>query len=175
MADANNPSVVPPVEDSSQGGQPTDQGGGGSSNQSVDPAEQARRDQQSKKDKANSENDELRETVDFLSQREAERARDQHVSEFLTSNSDKYPDVKPDDPMFKYATSKEDVEEIATTLQNKYKDMQQNALKSVQFESDNGLTDEEIAANLANLEKETKETGKSTFGSYLDNITRRRK
>jgi len=175
MADSNNTPVVPPVEDSPNGGQPTDQGSGVSSNQSVDPAEQARRDQQSKKDKAISETDELRETVDFLSNREAERARDEHVKTFIASNGDKYPDVSPDDPMFKYATSKEDVEEIATTLQNKYKDMQQNALRSVQIESDQSLTDEEIATNLEQLQTVTKDTGKSTFGDYINTITRRKR
>lgn len=178
MAEENN-SANKGAEDSKgkpPEGQPAEEPKVESSNQAVDPAEQARRDQQSKKDRANSENDDLRETVDFLSSREAERARDSYVSDLLTKDAEKFPNVKADDPMFKYATSKEDVEDIATKLQNKYTDMQQDALRSVQAgEDEKPLTDEEIAEREKELEKEADESGRSTFGGFLDTITRRKK
>lgn len=174
MAEANNLPETPAGEDSLPSGQPPENADGKSSAPSVDPAEQARREQQSKKDRANSEKDDLRETVEFLTSREAERERDNYIVEFLGSSSD-YPDVKSDDPMFKYATSKDDVEEIAKTLQNKYKDMQQKALASVLVEGEQSLTDEQIAEKEAELEKQTQEHGKSTFGSWLDVRSRRKK
>jgi hypothetical protein len=173
MADESNPSDKPPVEDSSKDGQPTDKGSDGSSKPTVDLAEQARRDQQSKKDQANSHNEGLQEQIDFLSAKEAERSRDSYVSQLLT-DTEKYPNVKADDPMFKFAASKEEVEEIATELQNKFTGLQQDALRSVQLESDNTLTDAQIAEQEVELEKTTKEQGKSTFTSYLSNLQRRK-
>lgn len=178
MADENNPSPKP-AEDSTPApkadeGQPAPKADDGSSAK-PDPVEQARREQQSKKDKAVSEKSDLEETVEFLSSREAERERDAHVNTFLTENAEKYPNVKPDDPMFKYATSKEDVADIATQLQNKFMDMQQDALRSVQTESEQSLTDEEIAKKEEELEAETEKEGRSTFGNFIDNLGRRKK
>lgn len=175
MAEENN-APNPSGEDSNANasGQPPAKDEGASSQPTVDPAEQARRDQQSKKDKANSELDDTTERLSFLEAREMERARDEYVSELLTS-SDKFPDVKADDPLFRYAGSKEEVEEIATQLQNRFKDMQQRALESVQTEgADKLLTDEEIEQANKELEKKTRETGQSTFSSFLSNIQRRK-
>lgn len=178
MSDENN-SGTPPAEDSNgkpPEGQPAPKGESESSQPPVDTAEQARRDQQSKKDKAVSEKDDLRETVDFLSSREAERARDSYVSELLTSEAEKYPNVKADDPLFKYATSKEDVEDIAKQLQNKFLDQQQDALRSVQTEDpDKGLTEEERQAEYDKLEETTKKEGRSTFGNFLKTAQRKKK
>lgn len=177
MAEDNNAPVNSSGEDSNANanGQPPVQDDGASSKATVDPAEQARRDQQSKKDRANAELDETTERLSFLEAREMERARDEFVSELLTG-SDKFPDVKPDDPLFKYATSKEDVEEIATQLQNRFKDLQQKALDSVQTEgSVSLLTDEEIAEQEKVLEKKVNETGQSQFGSFLGNLQRRKR
>lgn len=174
MAEEDNPSGQAPTGEENKGAEkPAPKGPDGSEKSNISPAEQARRDAQSEKDKGSQ--DDLRETVDFLSSREAERARDSYVSDLLTKEAEKFPDVKSDDPMFKYATSKEDVEEIATTLQNRYKDMQQDALRSVQAEPDQGLTDEEIATKETELEKETQEQGRSTFGNFLGNLQRRKK
>lgn len=176
MAEENN-APNPSGEDSNAdaNGQPPVKDEGASSKPTVDPAEQARRDQQSKKDKANSELDDTTERLSFLEAREMERARDEFVSELLTG-SDKFPDVKSDDPMFKYATSKEDVEEIATNLQNKFKDLQQQALDSVQTEgSVKLLTDEEIAEQEKVLEKKVNETGHSQFGNFIGNLQRRKR
>jgi hypothetical protein len=170
MADDNN-SVEPVAEDSQ--GQPADTATE-SSKPPVNPAEQARREQQSKKDQAISQKSELEEQVDFLSAKEAERARDSYVSE-LVADTVKYPNVRSDDPLFKYATSKEEVEEIATQLQNRFMDLQQDALRSVQTESDQTLTDEQIAEQEAEFEKTTKENNTSTFGQFYSNLTRRKR
>lgn len=174
MAEQENiPPVVPPVEDSPQGGQPTDQGNGGKS-PAVDPAEQARRDQQSKKDQAIADKSGLEEQVEYLSAREAERARDTFVSDLLTKEAEKYPNVKADNPLFKYAASKEEVSEIAAQIQNQFTDLQQDALRSVQTEVET-LTDEQIAEREKELEAETNNTGRSNFGGFLSTIQRRKK
>jgi hypothetical protein len=133
----------------------------------LSPQEQARREEQSIKDKENAGGKEdLLETVDFLKARELERQRDDHVRQVL-SDTDKYPNVKADDPLFKFAGSPEEVETIATTLQDRYKDMQQQALLSVREEPDVALTDEQIAERDQEREKTMRETGKSSFGSWL--------
>ena len=174
MAEPNNP-VTPVAEDSTKPvGQPAPNTEPGSSKPPVDPAEQARRDQQSKKDQAISEKNDLESRVDFLDAKEAERARDTYVSDLL-KDTNKYPNVKPSDPMFKYATSKEEVDEIATELQNKFTDLQQDALRSVRTESDQSLTDEQIAEQEIELEKQSKEESKSTFGSFMNNLQRRKR
>lgn len=175
MADENKPSGQ---EDNagSNGKTPPTPSPDGSRSNGISPEEQARRAEQSEKDKqAGKEDESLREDVDYLRAREAERARDGYVSELLTKEAEKFPNVKVDDPMFKYATSKEEVEEIATNLQNRFTDLQQDALRSVQIESEESLTDEEIAEKEKELEKETQESGRSTFGNFLDNLGRRKK
>lgn len=177
MTDVNNPPATPKGEDSApdNAGQPPVDNGSGS-NPPVDPAEKARRDQQSKKDKANAENDSLRDDVDYLRMREAERARDEHVQTFLQDNAEDYPDVKSDDPMFKYAQGEEDVKAIASELQNRFKTMQQDALASVQSGSSQELlTDEQIAEREEKLEEETHKTGESRFNRFLDNLDRRKR
>lgn len=176
MAEENN-APNPSGEDSNANasGQPPVKDEGASSQPTVDPAEQARRDQQSKKDKANSELDDSNERLGFLEAREMERARDEYVSTLLT-DKDKFPDVKADDPLFKYAGSKEEVEEIATQLQNRFKDLQQQALESVQTEgSTKLLTDEEIDEANKQLEENVHKTGQSQFGNFLSNIQRRKR
>jgi len=133
----------------------------------ISPQEQARREQQSNKDKESSSGQEdLLETVDFLRGRELERQRDDHVKTVL-SDKEKYPDVKADDPLFQYAASPEDVEKIAANLQNRFKEVQQQALLSVREEPDVVLTDEQIAERDQEREKQMRETGKSSFSSWL--------
>lgn len=176
MADDNNSSNKAPAEDSSKNdGQPADNGADESKNTGIDPAEQARRDQQSKKDKANADKSDAEERLSALEARESERLRDQHVQDFLSENSDKFPDVKADNPMFKYALSEEDVKSIATDLQDQYKDMQQRALSDVQLESEKLLSDEEIAEKEKELEEEVTKTGRSGFSSFLETAVRRKK
>lgn len=177
MAEDNNP-VNKGAEDSNGGepaGQPAIKPDTGSSKPAVDPAEQARREQQSKKDQAIVEKDSLADEVAFLSAKEAERARDSYVSELLTNGAEKYPNVKADNPLFKYAASKEEVEEIAVQIQNQFKDLQQEALSSVQTEGVQTLTDKEIAEQEVELEKTANNEGRSTFGSYLTNLSRRKR
>lgn len=141
----------------------------------ISPQEQARREAQSQKDKEkSSESDNFSERMDFLEAREMERVRSEFIGELL-SDTETYPNVSKDDPMFKYATSKEEVKEIATQLQNRFKEHQQEALRSVQSESEQSLTDEEIAQREKDLEKETRETGRPTFGQFMNNLSRRKK
>jgi hypothetical protein len=174
--DDTNPSQTPAEDLSTDNvdGQPATQGDDGSKTPAVDPAEQARRDQQSKKDKKASELDETSERLNFLEAREMERVRDQSVSDFLSRHSDKYPDVAKTDPLFKHAENEDAVKEIADEIQNRYKDAEQKALERVQVESDQGLTDEEIAEQEKELEKEVNETGTSRFGNYITNLGRRK-
>lgn len=171
MAEANNDANTSQAEDSQ--GQPANNEGASSENKSVDSAEQARRDQQSKKDKANSELDEFRSELSTLKEAHAIQERDKYVAT-VVSDKEKFPNVEADDPMFKYAYSKEEVEEIAKTLQDKYSTMQQKALSDVQSEPEY-LTDEQIAENEQKLEKEVQESGTSKFGSWFDNISRRKR
>lgn len=176
MADENKPSGQEENQANNNGSTPPENTPDGSRSKDISPEEQARRAEQSQRDKeAKGEDESLREDVDYLRAREAERARDSYVSELLTKESEKFPNVKSDDPMFKYATSKEEVEEIATTLQNKFTEMQQDALRSVQTESEESLTDEQIAEKEKELEKEAHESGRSTFGNFIDNLGRRKK
>lgn len=174
MADENNPSGQE-ENGASNGNPPASKAPDGSSKPEISSEEQARRAEQSEKDKqAGKEDDSLRQDVDYLRAKEAERARDSFVTDLL-SDKDKYPNVDPNDKLFKYAASKEEVEEIATELQNKFTDLQQNALRSVQTESEQSLTDEEIAQKEVELAKEAEESGRSTFGNFMDNLGRRKK
>lgn len=172
MAEENNNLPNKSGEDSGNG-QPPVNDEGKSEKPQIDPAEQARRDQQSKKDKAVDEADELRDQVDFLTSREAERARDAYINDFLTTNAEKYPNVTSED--LKFADSKEGIEELANHLENKFKDLQQKALSSVQEEAITPLTDEEIAERNKELEKQVAETGQSKFSGFIENIQRRKR
>jgi len=180
MADENNPSGQEAIEDNKGGepqGEPASQAPDGSRSQ-LSPDEQARRDAQSQRDREaaqNNKGDSDEDRISFLEAREMERVRQETVSSFLTDNSKDYPDVKTDDPLFKYAGSKDEIKEIATELQNRFMDMQQAALQSVQTESVETLTDEQIAEKEVELEKQSRESGRSTFGNYIDNLGRRRK
>lgn len=167
MSEVNNDANNPPAEDSNgkpPEGQPAPKGDASSSNTNIDPAEQARRDQQSKKDQANSALTDKDEQIDFLLSRELERERDSVISNFLSENKEKYPNVTADD--LKYARSEDEVEELAKHLENKYKSMQQKALSDVQG-TETVLTPEQLKEAEEALAKETKETGRSTFGSWL--------
>lgn len=173
MADANNEPATPPVEDSVPTGQPTNNGDGSSENKpTVDATEQARRDQQSQKDRAISDKDKQSEDMNYLLAKEAERDRDSYVANVL-SDKEKYPNVEANDPMFKYANSKEEVDEIAKELQNRFTDMQQNALKTVRSEPQQ-LTDEQIVEEQNRLEEDTIKNGRSNFGGFLNTVTRRK-
>lgn len=170
MADENNDAVNGHGEDS-QGQPPVNNQA--SSDNKPNEAEQARRDQQSKKDRAISEKEELAQQVEFLTAKEAERARDAFVTE-LVSDKTKYPNVEPTDPLFKYATSKEEVEQIAKEIQNRYTTLQQNALADVQTEPES-LTDEQLVEEEKKLEEEAQKTGTSKFGSFLSLQGRRKR
>jgi len=175
MADENNPSTQPPAEDSPEqksDGQPAPKGDDGSSTPPIDTTEQARRDQQSKKDKANSSIDPKDDTMDFLLGREMEREREKYVSDFLTENKDKYPNLDAKD--LRFANTPDDVKELADHLQNKYKTMQQEALSSVQA-TDVELTPAQLKEAEKALEKESQTTNRSTFGAWLSKkqLTRR--
>lgn len=141
----------------------------------ISAAEQARRQQQSEADKGKKvESDDFVSRVEFLEQREMERVRDQHVSGFLRDNASDYPNVKADDPLFKYANSEDDVKDIAAEIQNRYKTMQQEALSSVQTEPD-WLTEEEIAEEEKKLEEDTTKHGRSNFMGFLNTQQRRKR
>jgi len=165
------------VEEAPSGTPPASQTPDGSSKPTLSAEEEARRQEQSERDKSQaSGKDTQDERLSYLEEREMERARDQHVSEFLTSNAEKFPNVKADDPLFKFAASKGDVEQIATELQNRFATMQQDALQSVQVESDfKPLTDEEIAKAEQEFEKTQEKTGKSQFGNFIDTVSRRKR
>lgn len=178
MADENNSSDKAATEEVNKEGdnqEPASPAPDGSKKPEITPEEQARREQQSAKDRAAGGKDEFSERIDFLEAREMERVRGEYVSDLLTSETETYPNVQANDPLFKFATSKEDVKEIATQLQNRFTEQQQAALQSVQTQSDQSLTDEEIAEREKELEKETTEHGRSTFGQYFNNLTNRRK
>lgn len=176
MADENNGAPNTHGEDSDPKGNgqpPANEGVPSDNKPPIDPSEQSRRDMQSKKDKSQHQNDDMAERLSSLEMRESERVRDQYVNELISGNKDKYPNVDPNNPMFKYATSKDEVEDIAKQLQNQFTDMQQKALESVQSEPEY-LTDEQIAQKNTELEKEVKETGKSRFSQYMSNLSRRK-
>jgi len=178
MTDVNNSSNNPGAKESKGSEKPEGKPAEKPEDESktnVDPSEQARRDQQSKKDKALAEKDDSNERLSFLEARENERMRDSFVNDLLTSEADKYPDVKANDPLFKYATSEEEVVEIAKEIQNKVKTAEQEALSKVQAEPDQGLTDEEIAEKEKVMEEETQKTGKSNFIPFLSNVQRRKR
>jgi hypothetical protein len=170
MADANNGDANTQGEDSK--GQPPVIEGTPSDNKPSD-AELARREQQSKKDKVTSEKDDLTEQISYLSAKEAERERDAYVSSLL-SDKDKYPNVDANDKLFKYATSKEEVEEIAVEIQNKYTTLQQKALADVQERQPETLSNEQVEEQETKLEEETQKSGTSMFGNFL-NLQARRK
>lgn len=166
MSDDNNAGQPNPGEDSAKAGQPpVTEPPASSSDKHVDPAEQARRDQQSKKDKALSENDELTDRLSWLESREAEREKDTFVGSFLAENKDKYPNVTAED--LKFANTPEDVEAIAKHMQRRFQDQQQDALKSVRLAEDSPLSAEQFAKEAAELEKKTNSESRSTFGEWF--------
>jgi len=181
MADENNPSGQDanggnqdPAPKPDQNPSPAPDGSGSQ----VSPEEQARRDEQSRKDReaaSNPKGYESEERLSFLEAREMERVRKEHVSEFLTENAKDYPNVKSDDPLFKFAGSKEEVKEIATNLQNRFTTLQQEALSSVREGDDQSLTDEQIAEEEKKLEEDTSATGKSNFTNWMGTLQRRKK
>ena len=140
----------------------------------LSPEEVKRREEQSNKDKSSSKTDD-EDRLSFLEARENERMKDEFVNSLLSKEAEKYPDVKADDPLFKYASSEEEVEQIAKDIQNRVIDIRQKALVDVQIEPDEGLTDEQIAEAEEKMEKETIETGRSNFGNFLGNIQRRKR
>ena len=85
MSEKNNDSNKSSGEDlqSKDSGKPPVTIDDESSSVDNDQSEQARRGQQSKKDKALNENEALREDIDYLHAREAERTRDGYISDFL--------------------------------------------------------------------------------------------
>ena len=174
MADESNTST-PPAEDSvpavADPGQPATTGDDVSST-TVDPAEQARRDQQSQKDKAKAEASDKDEKLDFLLARESERLRNETVDTFLTENKDKYPNVTKED--LRFANSKDEIKELADHVQNRFKTLQQDALKSVQVQPDKGLSAEEFAEREKQLEEDQSKTGKSQFGNFMDAVRRKK-
>lgn len=173
MAEQNNDATDTQAEDLSQDRQPVNNEGASSEKPQVDKAEQARREQQSKKDKALTQNDELTSRLASLEEAEAVRARDSYVAQ-VVADKEKYPNVDADDPMFQYAYSKEDVESIAKNLQDKYATLQQKALSDVQSEPEY-LTDEQVEEEEKRLEEEADKSGSSKFGNFLNLQARRRR
>lgn len=139
--------------------------------QTVDPAEAARRAAQSAKDKAVAENDQTSQTMDFLMAREAERMQQDAISGFLKENAEKYPHVTDAD--LKFAGSEEELEIVAKHFENRYKQMQQDALSSVQSDEVTPLTTEELRKLENKLEEDSNSQGRSNFGSWINAITRK--
>lgn len=176
MAETEDNSSAQAGDEVQSGNAPASKAPDGSGAPEVSAAELARRQQQSEQDRGKkTETDDVGSRLNFLEARELERVRDQHVTDFLSSNAKDYPNVKADDALFKYASSEDEVKEIATEIQNRFMTMQQEALSSVQSEPETWLTEEEYAAREKELEETASKTGKSQFGGFMDALQRRKR
>lgn len=148
----------------------------GSEKPELSSEEQSRREEQSKRDREQATDkggNNRDEDLDFLMAQEATRSRDSYIGTFLGENAEKYPHVTADD--LKFATSKEEVEQLATHLENRYKGMEQDALTNVTDNSEKELTEQEIIEAEKELEKQQETGGGSRFGSFLDLAARRKR
>lgn len=120
-----------------------DKGNGKGSNNQPSKQDEAFREQQSRADRANSENDSLREDVDFLQSFAYEKMRDDAVKDFLKEKGKEFPNVKAED-LKKFVSSPDEMEETAKYLQDKYQEIQQDTLASAREVPDNSITQAEF-------------------------------
>lgn len=135
-------------------------------NPTSDPAEQARRKAQSAKDKAVSENDNLRERLDAVEPFVARIAQKEAVNQFLTEHGSEYPHVKAEDLEFLGVSNDDEAKMASEYLEKRFKTSEQDALVRVQDTNDLGMTDEERRKAIEDLDK-SDTPGQSKFLKYL--------
>lgn len=165
MAENNNP--APTGDDNPQGSGEEAPQQGSDIKPTETPQEQpdSVRKLQSDRDKARAKEQSLEERVANMEQRDAILARDQAIGEFLKENSKDYPDVEAED--LEFATSPEEIKELAQRSQAKADRIRNKAIEDVQRVPETAMTAEEKAEALKQLEDTTKQTGQSQFGKFL--------
>lgn len=121
---------------------------------SVDKDKQAEayRKQQSRADKAESDKDEMAERLNFLEAQAMIGMRDSAVKEFLSENSNKYPNVSTDD-LVRFASSPDDLEDTAKYLQKKHDETKESVLAAAREVPEESITAEQKAKELKELEQ----------------------
>lgn len=112
----------------------------------------------SARDKANQENGAQGE---FLQEIAKERA----VGNFLKENSADYPDVTQDDLMNVFATNEEELKTEATRMQQRYEQVAQNRLKSMEKATAPTMSPADKAARLKALKDNP---SRSSFGEMVN-------
>lgn len=94
-----------------------------------------------------------------------EIAKERAVGSFLKENAEKFPDVTQDDLMNAFATNEEELEAEATRMQQRYEQVAQNRLKSMQKATPPTMSPADRAAR----EKALKENpSRSSFGEMVN-------
>lgn len=147
-----NPPVTDPTSSDNQSATTVDndQAQGSTTDKTTDKSAEAYRQQQSRADKAQAEASELSQRLEFTESVASEYMRDKMISEFLTENKSKYPDVSDAD-LKELATSPDDMEAKATFLQKKSEDIKQSTLASVREVPEHTMTEAEKKKALSEL------------------------
>lgn len=127
---------------------------------------------QSDRDRTKAENAKLQERLDALEGQVGMSAKNQAISEYLEANKDKYPDVDKND--LQYASSVEEIEELAKSSQARADRIRNKTLQDLQNVPADTLSQEEYDKQIAELEQEVEKTGKSGFAKFLDLKSKRR-
>ncbi len=126
------------------------------------PAEKARRELQSQRDKSKSELDEVKGQLDAMTPYVAKMARKEIVNSFLSENGKDYPHVTADDLEFFGVTDADEATAVAKQLETRFKQAEQDALVKVQKTQDLTMTEQEKADALKELES-SNAPGKNKF------------
>lgn len=123
-------------------------------NEAVDlnPAEKARRELQSQRDKSKSDLDEVKGQLDAMTPYVAKMARKEIVNSFLADSGKDYPHVTADDLEFFGVTDGDEALAVAKQLETRFKQAEQDALVKVQNTQDLGMTEQEKTEALKELE-----------------------
>jgi len=126
------------------------------------PAEKARRELQSQRDKSKSELDEVKGQLDAMTPYVAKMARKEIVNSFLSENGKEYPHVTADDLEFFGVTDADEAQAVAKQLETRFKQAEQDALVKVQKTQDLTVSEQEKAEALKELES-SNAPGKNKF------------
>ena len=118
----------------------------------LSPAEKARRELQSQRDRSKSELDEVKGQLDAMTPYVAKMARKEIVNSFLADNGKDYPHVTADDLEFFGVTDGDEALAVAKQLETRFKQAEQDALVKVQNTQDLGMTEQEKTDALKELE-----------------------
>lgn len=126
-----------------------------------DPQSEAYRKQQSAKDKALHESDDIHDRLEFLEGIAGESMKEKMVTEFVSEHQKDFPDVSADD-LKELVNSPADFEKVAKFLQKKHEDIKQSTLSSVREVPDDSMTADEKQAEIDKIEPSD-----NSFGRWL--------